>query len=63
MCCLLGFVSCFFVLLFFSKSVKGMVIIEGIYEVRDRYIFILVAQNAVFIRGESLPFLLQPDTL
>lgn len=58
-------VLCFMAVLLFSfKSVKSTVIIEGIYEVRDRYVFILVAQNecCFYQRGE-FSILFEPDTL
>lgn len=59
--------ACFRVLLlcyFFFKSVKGVVIIEGIYEVRDKHVFILVAQNqcCFYQRGE-FAILLEQDAL
>lgn len=52
------------VLLFSFKSVKSVVIIEEIYEVRDRYVFILVAQNEYcFYQREEFSILFEPDIL
>lgn len=51
-------------MLLFFESVKGVVIIEGIYEVRDKHVFILVAQNqcCFYQRGE-FAILLEQDAL
>lgn len=63
--CVVYLFLCFMAVLLFSfKSVKSVVIIEEIYEVRDRYVFILVAQNeCCFYQREEFSILFEPDTL